>query len=130
MKNALLEAKMIEKIYGKNSQSPYSRYNLEEHNLICKYVKQINSCIEHIDFESLYYDIEEKLVLTNWIDNLYYVVLNTKRYQRFLSIRCLSTKLICCLPTKKHIKQMSDKEIIKRYNILENLDIIPNCCVL
>lgn len=110
--------------------STYAYYSNEHNYILYSYIKRLNDCIDNIDIDDVINNSNKNIYLKNWIEDIYYTVLNTERYQKFLTIRCFSSSLINCLPTKDNIVKMPNKLIIKKYNILENIDSKPSCCIV
>ncbi len=127
--NALLEAKLFEKIYMKNKSSPYEKIPLDDSVNNYKYINYLYASLEKIiiNDDFIFKNECEDLKLADWINDISFSVLNNNKYQKSLTVRCLSKDLLGCLPLKYNISKMKGKKILEVYNIFEWLDKAPEC---
>lgn len=120
---SLYEAKMILNVYYGRNIYPIKQLKDKQYQ-ICIY-KFINNKINNAKILKNIPTTNKKIILSSWIDDIIYVGLDITNFQGVRGIRCLSKKLLNCVPYTKYIKEMPEKAILKKYNILPKLRTVP-----
>lgn len=95
---ALYEAKLLERINLETAYSPYSAISPEIHNEVYQYVCRLRDTLPKRTLANF---VETKAAtLPRWLTSLNVAVLNTKGFQRELTVRCFSSDLLNCIPLK------------------------------
>lgn len=130
VRNAVLEAKLLERIFRENTISPYYNYSNEQHESLLSYCTYMRDTMEPISLNELCDQESQCLVTADWIKDIRFAVLNTHIFQETLTIRCISKDLLNCIPTKPNIERCLAKNIVVRFGIKKQLTHTPNCIVL
>lgn len=123
VKKALEESKLLLSIYTGCNYSPFNRTDNKS------YVDYIRSfeILPSLNIANI--EKHNEISLVDWVKTLYIAVLNTKYFQKNITIRCFSEELISCLPTYANMACLSNKEILKQISFIFN-DDIPDCPVV
>ncbi len=125
---ALYEAKLLERINLESTYSPYAAIRPEEHNDVYQYVCLLRDTLPKRTLANF---VEtEDATLPHWLTSLNVALLNTKGFQRELTVRCFSSDLLNCIPLKDNIEHSHNNTIIREYSILYDLGQTPNCLVV
>ena len=126
--NAILEAKLLEWVYKNGVGSPYCKNNKN----VTRYIYYLNDLLSKARLENHKgsADISNSVKIDSWVKNIELGLLNTNKHQREVTVKCISKDLINCVPTKKNLKKMKNKKIIRLYNIIDELSFIPDCTVV
>lgn len=123
LENAILEAQLI----YHNCTLPRVKQDHEiKEKDIFDYVELLSNKLVAID---IFRDDLPKGIMPEWISNIYCAMLNTKTWQKDVTIRVFSSNLLNCLPNKENIYACPDTTIVRKYSLLD-IDTLPDCIVV
>lgn len=128
LKNALLEAKLLESVNREDSLYCYKELDDAGVTYVYQHIQKLETMLEEKQYDFCNHN---ELVYPNWIESLEVAVLNTKSYQEWVTIRCFSKDLVNSIPIKENIMKSMEKKIFKVFKLeWEEIDKIPSCIIM
>jgi hypothetical protein len=128
LNTALMECRLLEMFYDGLRKSFRYKLSKKEHRNIYEFINLLTDSLNSM--EPIYNDFD-KVIFKPWMTSLELVVLNTNKYQDFLTIRCVSKDLLNCVANHSIILNSLDKKVLKQYSIGEDsVRTRPDCIIL
>lgn len=128
LNTALMECRLLEMFYDGIGKSFRYKLSKKEHRDIYEFINSLTDSLNSM--EPIYNDFD-KVVFKPWLTSLELVVLNTNKYQDFLTVKCVSKDLLNCVANHSIILNSLDKKVLKQYSIGEDsVRTRPDCIIL
>lgn len=128
IQNSIKEALLLEEIYKGTKYSPLFYLDGGEHEEIFNYVEELVAKMKVKEYLSD--KREEKIELIDLASDICITVITKKNTTGEKIVKVLSKNLLNCLPKKSYISMNETKKIIQKFNIVQQVNLVPDCVIL